>query len=84
MSAGIVINIGRIMSEQNKSLLVEWLATFGRKEGVIERCVIPATLISVIKYVPQDVRWRIHLVMCLWLSIMIWKLVIILKGKQWR
>ncbi|MCR4915995.1 MAG: hypothetical protein K6A96_09600 [Prevotella sp.] len=66
-------------------IIYEWLTTHGKTEGSIERFVIfPFFGMLASKYAPASSQWLINSILAVWLVVMGWKLVTLLRGKEWK
>ena len=66
-------------------IILEWLTTHGKTEGSIERFVIfPFFGMLASKYAPASSQWLINSILAVRLIVMGWKLVTLLRGKEWK
>ena len=71
--------------KEKAQIVIEWLTSFGKTEGAIERWIIfPVFMIISFKYAPASLHWLINSIIVLWLVVMTWKLVTLLRGKEWQ
>lgn len=70
--------------KKKAEIVIEWLTSFGKTEGSIERYLVFPLLMVSSKYAPSSLQCLINSIIAIWLVVMFWKLIMLLRGKEWK